>query len=352
MTAESHIGNGIASTGHPVTPARAQLPVPILDIAGVRKEFVLEQSLLSRLLGEERRVVALDGITLSISQGEVLGLVGESGCGKSTLAHAIARLTDIDAGSIRYRGEDIASLRGKRLRPFRHRVQVVFQDSQSSLNPRKKVGRTLEDSLRTRGVPREQRSRKAIETLALVGLGAVIMNRYPHELSGGQRQRVGIARALAMEPEFLIADEPVSSLDVSLSGQIVNLLMKLRETLGLTMLFVSHDLAIVGHVSTRVAVLYAGRVVEIGTPDEVLRSPAHPYTQALLASVPKGLAGRMKGREVIKGEPPDPANLPSGCRFYSRCPRAFGLCREKYPAAVTVSETHVAECHLLEGAGP
>ena len=319
----------------------------ILEVVDVCKEFPLQQGLLQRALRPGRKVVALDHVDLTVSQGDILGLVGESGSGKSTLAHVILRLLPVTSGRIRYRGQDITWLERGDLRPFRERVQMVFQDTQSSLNPRKTVGQALVDPLRIRGVPTRERIGHAVGLLEQVGLDPHFMGRYPHELSGGQRQRVGISRALAMHPEFLIADEPVSSLDVSLQAQILNLLLKLREDLGLTMVLVSHDLAIVNHISSRVAVMYAGRVVEVGRPSEVLQAPAHPYTQALRASVPEGLEGRRKAKEPLAGDPPDPTNLPQGCRFVTRCRQAMAICREEYPPAIRLSATHLAECHLL-----
>lgn len=322
----------------------------ILEVVDVCKEFPLEQGLLQRALGRGRKVVALDHVDLTVSQGEILGLVGESGSGKSTLGYVMVRLLAVTSGRIRYRGQDITRLERGELRPFRERVQMVFQDTQSSLNPRKTVGQALVDPLRVHGVSPRERMGHAVGLLEQVGLGPHFMVRYPHELSGGQRQRIGIARALAMHPEFLIADEPVSSLDVSLQAQILNLLLKLREDLGLTMVFVSHDLAIINRISSRVAVMYAGKIVEVGRPSEVIRTPAHPYTQALRASVPAGLEGRHKAKEPLAGDPPDPTNLPQGCRFVSRCPEAMAICREVYPRAIVLSETHAAECHLLTGA--
>jgi oligopeptide transport system ATP-binding protein len=256
-------------------------------------------------------------------------------------------LVDVTDGKIRYRGQDITGLSPRELRRVRARIQMVFQDAHSSLNPRKTVGQMLSDALRMCGVDYKHEGDRTIELLTRVGLTATFRERYPHELSGGQRQRVGIARALAMNPELLIADEPVSSLDVSLQAQILNLLMKLRRELGLTILFVSHDLAVVNNISTRVGVMYAGRIVEVGQSAEVLREPAHPYTKALLASVPGGLEGRAGRKIVARGEPPDPANLPEGCRFVTRCSEAMEICHSRYPNKGTLSRTHAAECHLL-----
>jgi len=320
---------------------------PLLEVRDVAKRFVLEHGLFARLSGRQRNLVALDGVSLSVAAGEVLGLVGESGSGKSTLGQAIVRLADVSAGTVRYRGQDVTQLAGATLKPFRRRVQMVFQDTHSSLNPRKTVRRTLEEALALRGLARTERPARAARLLGLVGLGGFALPRYPHELSGGQRQRVAIARALAMEPELLLADEPVSALDVSLQAQIINLLMRLREELGLTLLFISHDLALVNHIASRVAVMYAGRIVEIGRPEEVLRQPAHPYTRALIAAIPQGVEGRALKREPIPGNPPDPAALPPGCRFAGRCPQAMAVCAERYPAEVELAPGHRAACHLL-----
>ena len=317
----------------------------IVSLEHIRKDFRLGGGLIGRMLGSAPRVIALDDVSLALNEGEVLGLVGESGSGKSTLAHVLVRLTDVTAGIIRYRGQDITNAAPRVLRPLRSRMQLVFQDSQSSFNPRKTVGRALLDALRLRGIEPVHRHGRAIELLSLVGLGTPIFSRHPHELSGGQRQRVGIARALAMRPEVLVADEPVSSLDVSLQAQILNLLMDLRRKLRLTMMFISHDLAVVNAISSRVGVMYAGRLIEMGGPAEVLRAPAHPYTQALLASIPSGLEGRGK-KALISGEPPDPGQWERGCRFVSRCPRAMAVCSDVFPPKVRLSGTHTVECHL------
>jgi oligopeptide/dipeptide ABC transporter ATP-binding protein len=320
----------------------------IVALEHIRKDFLLGGGLIGRMLGFTPRVVALDDVSLTLHEGEVLGLVGESGSGKSTLAHVLVRLTDSTGGIIRYRGKDITSATPRALRPLRRCMQLVFQDSQSSFNPRKTVGRALLDALRLSGLESARRRGRAVEVLSRVGLDAACFNRYPHELSGGQRQRVGIARALAMQPEVLVADEPVSSLDVSLQAQILNLLMDLRRELGLTMMFISHDLAVVNAISSRVGVMYAGRLVEIGRPGEVLRAPAHPYTQALLASIPAGIAGRRK-KTLVTGEPPNLVQRQSGCRFATRCPRAMAVCRDVYPPTVRLSGNHEVECHLHSG---
>jgi oligopeptide/dipeptide ABC transporter ATP-binding protein len=327
--------------------ARAFAP-PLLELTNVRKDFVLDAGLIGRLTGRRRVLRALDDVSLVVRRGEVLGLVGESGSGKSTLAEVAVRLLTVDAGAVAYRGEPVTYASGRALRPFRRGVQMVFQDTGSSLNPRKTVGRTLDEALALRGVARGERLARVERLLGLVGLGSFVRARYPHQLSGGQRQRVAIARALAMEPELLVADEPVASLDVSLQAQIVNLLLRLRHELGLTLLFISHDLALVSHISTRVAVMYAGRIVEEGPADRVLRQPAHPYTQALLAAIPKGLRGRAARRDPT-GEPApatlDPSAPVAGCRFAPRCPVALPLCATKPARMRRLATEHVAECH-------
>jgi peptide/nickel transport system ATP-binding protein len=258
---------------------------------------VLDDGLINRLTGKRRLLRALDDVSLTVRRGEIVGLVGESGSGKSTLAQAAVRLLTVDEGYVNYRGENLASARGRALKDFRRSVQMVFQDTGSSLNPRKTVGRALDESLALRGLARARRTERSNELLDVVGLNGALRQRYPHQLSGGQRQRVAIARCLALEPEFLVADEPVASLDVSLQSQIIKLLLKLRNELGLTLLFISHDLALVSHISTRVAVMHGGRIVEEGPPETVLRSPSDPYTRALLAAIPKGIKGRRARRE-------------------------------------------------------
>ena len=328
-------------------PKQIALANRIFDMNSLSKEFPLERGFLKRLMGNVRKLVAVRNVTLSIAQGQVYGLVGESGSGKSTLALLMVRLLSPTAGSLFYRGQDISQLPQKDLRPFRRQVQIVFQDTHSSLNPRKNVERTLGEALCLRGVPREDRQANVVELLEMVGLGSFILPRYPHQLSGGQRQRVAIARALAMKPEFLIADEPVASLDVSLQAQIINLLMRLREEFGLTMLFISHDLALVNQICNPVAVMYAGRIVESGKPQEVLLAPAHPYTQTLIKAIPAGVNGRHRQYKSVGDDPPDPANLPPGCPFVPRCPERRAICESVYPGSSMLSQTHRAECHLL-----
>ncbi len=272
------------------------------ELRDIRREYVLRRSFLDRLRGREQVLAAVDGVSLSVEQGSIFGLVGESGSGKSTLAQIMVRLIEPTSGTVWYRGADVARLDAAGRQNFRQSVQMVFQDTQSSLNPRKRIRRVLHEALAARGV-RGQLARAEIERLmSRVGLDLPLLGRFPHELSGGQRQRVGIARALAMAPAVLVADEPVSSLDVSLQGQIINLLQEINKSLGLTIILISHDLAVVARICSSIAVMNKGRVVESGPPAQVLVSPQHPYTQALLAAVPKGLEGR-----TIRALPPPAA---------------------------------------------
>jgi peptide/nickel transport system ATP-binding protein len=267
---------------------------PFFELQAIRKEYVLRRSLLQRLTGRAPRVAAVDGVSLSIEQGAIFGLVGESGCGKSTLAQIIVRLIEPTAGRMVYRGADVAGLKGEAKQAFRHAVQMVFQDTGSSLNPRKRIRQVLAEALKARGVAGVQAADEIDRLMQQVGLDTPLLRRFPHELSGGQRQRVGIARALAMKPEVLVADEPVSALDVSLQGQIINLLRDLNRELGLTIILISHDLAVVARVCTEIGVMNAGKIVERGPPRQVLFHPADPYTRTLIASVPRGLAGRRR----------------------------------------------------------
>lgn len=319
---------------------------PLLELRGIEKTFRLRSPVWDRLWHRRPRLAALGDLSLQINAGEILGLVGESGSGKSTLGKIIVRLIEPTMGSVIYRGVDVSIRTGRSLLPYRRRVQMIFQDTHSSLNPRKRVGRILTETLAAYGVRRAARHEQAIRLLQLVGLDPSIQLRYPHELSGGQRQRVGIARSLGMKPELLVADEPVSALDVSLQGQIINLLMRLRAELGLTMIFISHDLAVVRRICSRVAVMYAGKIVEIGSPDELMTAPAHPYTQALIEAVPKGLDGRGHSRRPLKGAPPEPDEIISGCPFRRRCVHAMEVCASRVPQTVNVSPRHFVDCHL------
>ncbi len=317
---------------------------PLMTLRDLRKTYALRQGLISRLVGSSQSVAAVDGVSLSIEPGTIVGLVGESGCGKSTLARMIVGLTPPSSGEISWRGRTLDGLAGPDRREYRSGVQMIFQDTHSSLNPRKRIGRTLDEALAARGLPKSARPARTAELLARVGIDPQLLGRFPHELSGGQRQRIGIARALAMEPALLVADEPVSSLDVSLQGQIINLLRMLNESLGLTIVLISHDLAVVARICDHVAVMYGGQVVESGHPDRVLRAPTHPYTRALLDAVPRGLQRRGEPRRVL---PPDSAIPTAGCRFRPRCQQAMPVCERERPTLTGAGDRHLAACHLI-----
>ncbi|MBB3770028.1 oligopeptide/dipeptide ABC transporter ATP-binding protein [Angulomicrobium tetraedrale] len=295
-------------------------------------------------------VRAVRGVDLAVGRGETLGLVGESGCGKSSLARAVMRLTDVARGAIRIDGIDIARLKGRALLPYRRKLQMVFQDSASSLDPRFDMTRIIEEPLRTTQANGAARARRVASLMDQVGLAASLKDRYPHELSGGQRQRAAIARALACGPELLVLDEPVSALDVSLQAQVLNLLVDLQQEYKLAYLFVSHDIGVVQHMADRVAVMYLGRIVETGTHADVLAAPAHPYTQALLAAVPviSPRTHRIANRPVVTGELPSPLNPPTGCAFHPRCPLVQARCRHAVPQLRVAGEGRAVACHLHE----
>jgi oligopeptide/dipeptide ABC transporter ATP-binding protein len=321
----------------------------LLRVDDLERGFPLRRSAVQALRGGPRPMVrALAGVSLSLGRGETLAVVGESGCGKSTLARTLVRLTDADAGQIDFDGQDVRALSGEGLRRYNRRVQMVFQDPYGSLNPRMSVGETLGEALTVhRMVPRAQVPTRIAELLALVRLPADAAARLPHEFSGGQRQRIAIARALAVEPELLIADEIVSALDVSVQAQILNLLLDMQERLGLAILFVSHDLRVVRHLAHAVAVMYLGRVVELGPADAVFDSPLHPYTEALLKAAPRlepGGARRRRG-PALSGELPSPLQRVRGCPFHPRCPKAFAPCATVEPRT-TVHDGHRVLCHL------
>ena len=322
---------------------------PLLQADDLERAFVVRRSLADLVRGGPASAVrALNGVSLSIARGETVAVVGESGCGKSTLARALVRLIELDAGQIDFAGADVRRLRGAALRAYNRRVQLVFQDPYGSLNPRMTVREMLNEALSVhRIVPRAARAGRIAELLALVRLPPDAGDRLPHHFSGGQRQRIAIARALAVEPELLIADEVVSALDVSVQAQILNLLLELQQRLGLAMLFVSHDLRVVRHVAHRVAVMYLGRIVEIGPADAVFDAPRHPYTQALLRAAPKLVPGGRAREVAISGELPSAMAIPAGCPFHPRCPRAVDVCRVTPPMRVLVSQGHVASCHLV-----
>jgi oligopeptide/dipeptide ABC transporter ATP-binding protein len=292
-------------------------------------------------------VHAVDDVSFYLKPGETLGIVGESGCGKTTLIRALVRLVDTTSGTIRFRGKDITKGGRSVMSPIRKEMQMVFQDPQASLNPRKRVGQILGTPLRMRGVPRGQLAGETRELLSRVGLPADVVSRYPHEFSGGQRQRIGIARALAVNPLLVMLDEPVSALDVSIQAQVINLLDDLQDELSLSYVFVAHDLSVVRHVSDRIVVMYLGKLMEISPAEELYRKPIHPYTSALLAAIPIPDPKRNRARErmVVTGEPPNPINPPTGCRFHTRCPRATDICRTAEPPLTEYANGHLAACH-------
>jgi peptide/nickel transport system ATP-binding protein len=293
----------------------------------------------------QRSVRAVDDVTFEIAKGEVLGLVGESGSGKSTIGRSVVRLIEPTAGEIRFAGTDLVRLRARALRPFRRRLQVIFQDPYASLNPRRRVADTIGEALATHGLHTgNARATRIAELLSLVGLAPEHAQRFPHEFSGGQRQRIGIARALAVEPEFIVADEPVSALDVSIQAQVLNLLSDLRERFNLTMLLISHDLDVVEYLCDRIVVLYLGKVMEMAPAQALYRSPQHPYTQALLAASPRPDPNARRERRLLQGDIPSPIDPPSGCVFRTRCPFALAACARDVPALREVAPDHFKAC--------
>jgi peptide/nickel transport system ATP-binding protein len=294
----------------------------------------------------DRPVRAVDDVSFAIGQGEALGLVGESGSGKSTIGRSVLKLVEPTAGEIVFDGVDLASLSARAMRPYRRHLQIIFQDPYASLNPRRRVGDTLGEALSTHGLhPGPARAGRIAELLRLVGLAPEHARRFPHEFSGGQRQRIGIARALAVEPRFIVADEPVSALDVSIQAQVINLLSDLRERLGLTMLFISHDLDVVEYLCDRIVVLYLGKVMEIAPAGAMVRTPLHPYTQALLAASPRADPGERRERRLLQGDIPSPVDPPSGCVFRTRCPHAQPACAATVPPLREVAPGRFKACH-------
>lgn len=317
----------------------------LIEIKNLHKNFPIRAGFFNKQVGA---VYAVNDVTLDIFKGETLGLVGESGCGKSTLGRCIINLIDSTSGSILYNGEEIANAKGKTLKNLRKKMQIIFQNPFSSLNPRMTIGEIIKEPLKiSRYGSNVEINNRIDELVETVGLTKEYLNRYPHEFSGGQRQRIGIARALAMKPEFIIADEPVSALDVSIQAQIINLLQKLKKDLGLTYLFISHDLSVIKYISDRVAVMYLGEIVEVSRTRELFKEPKHPYTQALLSAIPLPEVQKRTDRIVLKGDLPSPANPPSGCKFHTRCPYAMPICTDVNPDKTIISESHYARCHLL-----
>ncbi|MGI2327596.1 ABC transporter ATP-binding protein [Planococcus sp. YIM B11945] len=315
---------------------------PLIRVEDLQKHFTIKGG-----LGRSKKVVkAVDGVSFTIYKGETLGLVGESGCGKSTLGRNILRLQEPTGGKIFFNNQNILTYKRHELRKLRKQLQIIYQDPFSSLNPRFTVGEIIGEMYDIHGIAKgAEKEKKVKEMIELVGLDPSRYNSYPHEFSGGQRQRVGIARALALNPEFVVADEPVSALDVSVQSQVINLLMNLKKELGLTMLFIAHGLNVVRHISDRVGVMYLGRIVELSETDNIFESPAHPYTAALLSTVPEADPRMKKDRIVLKGEVPSPANPPSGCHFRTRCPLATERCAREAPPLSEVRENHFAACH-------
>ncbi len=321
------------------------MPQPLIEVRNLKQYFPIRKGLLSRTVGHVR---AVDDVSFQIAEGETLGLVGETGCGKTTAGRTLLRLLEPTAGRILYGGRDVTDLRGNALRELRQHLQIVFQDPFGSLNPRMTVQGIVEEGLIIHGLGNKQeRLEKVKETLQQVGLDLSYLNRYPHEFSGGQRQRIGVARALALKPRFMVLDEPISALDVSIQSQIINLLVDLREKFKLTYLFISHDLSVVEYISDRVAVMYLGEIVESGRSSDLYRTPLHPYSHALLSSVPTMDPLRKRKRIILEGDVPSPINPPSGCRFHPRCPLAMDVCRTTTPRELDFAG-HKVRCHAVE----
>ena len=319
----------------------------ILSVRDLKKYFPIKAGVLQKTVGH---VKAVDGVSFDIVNGETLGIVGESGCGKSTTGRAIIRLFEKTGGDVYFNGKEVHSLNHKELRAIRPKMQMIFQDPYSSLNPRMTVGQIVGEALLDHGIitDKVELRKKVMKTIEECGLASYHIDRYPHEFSGGQRQRIGIARALALDPDFIIADEPVSALDVSIQAQIINLLMDLQKERGFTYLFISHDLSVVEHISTRVGVMYLGSMVELANKKDMYKNPLHPYTQALLSAAPVPDPTAERKRIILTGDIPSPANPPSGCKFHTRCPYAMPICKTDIPEFKDRGNKHFVACHLLD----
>jgi oligopeptide/dipeptide ABC transporter ATP-binding protein len=318
---------------------------PLVEVVHVKKYFPIKKGVISREVG---RVHAVDDVSFAVREGETLGLVGESGCGKSTLGRTIVRLLEPTAGDVVFQGRSIGKLGARALRPLRRQMQMVFQDPYASLNPRKRVGSIVGDPMRIHGVgTKRERKQRVQELLEVVGLSPEHYNRFPHEFSGGQRQRIGVARALALRPKLVVADEPVSALDVSVQAQVINLLDELQDEFKLTYIFIAHDLGVVRHVSDRIAVMYLGKLVELSPAEELYQRPIMPYTEALLSAVPIPDPDLSEQREriVLQGDVPSPIDPPSGCRFHPRCRYMTDICRDVEPPLTDYGNGHLAACH-------
>jgi len=323
---------------------------PLLHVENLKMYFPITKGIIfQRQVGA---VKAVDGVSFDLYPGETLGLVGESGCGKSTTGRAILQLYRPTAGEVIFEGTDLTKIKGEQLRKMRRRMQMIFQDPYASLNPRMTVGSIVSEPLEVHGIGknRKERQERVQELLKIVGLNPYFVNRYPHEFSGGQRQRIGVARALAVNPTFIVADEPISALDVSIQAQVINLMEDLQRDLGLTYLFIAHDLSVVRHISNRIAVMYLGKIVELADRDALYENPMHPYTQALLSAVPipDPVIEHQRQRIILEGDVPSPINPPHGCNFNTRCPRVMDICREKDPEFKDYGDGHYAACFLYE----
>lgn len=317
----------------------------IVEVKNLVKYFPVRAGFLQRVVNH---VKAVDDVSFSVRKGETLGMVGESGCGKTTIGRSMLRLVEPTSGSVRYEDRDILKLRGRELKDVRRHMQIIFQDPYASLDPRVPIGESVMEGLHIHGIgSRKERFDLMIDTLRKVGLEDYHARRYPHEFSGGQRQRIGIARALALRPNFIVCDEPVSALDVSIQSQVLNILKDLQKEFGLTYLFIAHNLSVVEHISDRVAVMYLGKMVELTDRDELFRNPLHPYTQALMSAIPSVDPRAKRNRTILKGDVPSPLNPPKGCRFHPRCPIAQPICSEQEPEFREVSPGHFVACWMV-----